>query len=82
MSTQHKVFCLNAVDLVKWWSIRERQLYFPADPDEWPEIVRAYIRHRVGAEVDDEQVVSSLMQQLYEHASHYIEWVQQNHTIH
>ena len=81
MSTQQKLFCLSAIDLVKWWSLREQQSYFPADPDEWPEIIRAYIRDKVGIEVDDE-VVSTLIQQLYAHASHYIGWAQQNHTIH
>lgn len=82
MSTEHKLVCLNAVDLVKWWGVRENQPYFPADPSEWPAIIRAYIREKVGADVHDEQAVSSLMQELYEHANHYVEWVKLNHTIH
>ena len=57
--------------------------FFPADPKEWPAIIRAYIREKVGFDVDDEQAVLSLVEQLlHQEARNYVEWVKENHTIH
>ena len=82
MSTEHKMYRLNVVDLVQWWGFKEKKSFFPADPDEWPAIIRAYIREKVGFDVNDEQAVSSLVKQLHQEARNYVEWVKENHTIH